>query len=608
MQGLNSILSRKRMQSTTANKIQLILSTLPTKPGVYRFFDEKGTIIYVGKAKNLKRRVSSYFNKNHDSAKVRLMVSKIRDIQTTIVDSEWEALLLENSMIKEYKPRYNIMLKDDKTYPWIAVTKEDYPRVFATRQPDRAHQDVFGPYASVKYMNALLNTITEIFPIRSCTLLHKSSRPCLKYQLKKCPAPCTDYISQEEYQNNIKRIIEILKGNSILIIKQLQNQMAHHAEQWEFEKAQEIKLKIDALTQFKGRSVVVNPEITQLDVFSIVQNEEFSYVNFLRVIEGAIIQSYTIEMARKLDETAEDLLLMGMAEIQERFGELYEHIIVPFIPEIEIAGVDFNVPQRGDKKKLLDLSLKNAFAYMTEKTRRRDLVNPERHSLRVLTQLQKDLQMSVLPRHIECFDNSNTQGEEPVSAMVCFIDGKPSKKNYRHYLVKNVVGPDDFSTMEEVVYRRYKRLLDEQKPLPDLIVIDGGKGQIGAAYRSLEKLKIADKIFLIGIAERLEDIYRLGDSLPLYIDKKSEAQKLLQYIRDEAHRFGITHHRNRRSKKSISSQLDNIEGIGTVLSTKLLKHFKSVKRIAEAEETELATLIGPSKAKIVYNHFHSSAV
>lgn len=593
------------MQNTTKNKIQLILSTLSTKPGVYRFFDDKGTIIYVGKAKNLKRRVSSYFNKNHDSVKVRMLVTKIRDIQTTIVDTEWEALLLENSMIKEYKPRYNILLKDDKTYPWIAVTKEDYPKVFSTRTPDRAHQDVFGPYASVKYMNSLLKTLSEIFPVRSCPILRKSSRPCLKYQLKKCSAPCADLISKEEYQANIGKIVEILKGNSNLIIRQLHEEMSTCAANWEFEKAQELKLKIEALTQLKGRSVVVNPEITKLDVFSIVQNDEYAYVNFLRVIEGAVIQSYTLEMARKLDETLEDLLLMGIAEIQENFGQLFPHVLVPFIPEMTIDGITFSSPQRGDKKKLLDLSLKNAFTSMSEKTRRRDLVNPERHSQRVLQQLQKDLQMSVLPRHIECFDNSNTQGEEPVSAMVCFKDGKPAKKEYRHYLVKTVVGPDDFSTMEEVVYRRYKRLLDENKPLPDLIVIDGGKGQMGAAYRSLEKLQIADKVFLIGIAERLEDIYRLGDNLPLYIDKKSESQKLLQFVRDEAHRFGITHHRNRRSKKSIASQLDEIHGIGAQLSEKLLKHFKSVKRISEASETELAEVIGLAKAKLVFQHFHA---
>lgn len=587
------------MDEATKNKIKLILATLPTKPGVYRHLDEKGKVIYVGKAKNLKRRVSSYFNKNHDSPKVRMLVSKIRDIQTTVVDTEWEALLLENTLIKEYKPKYNILLKDDKTYPWLAVTKEEFPKVFVTRAPDRNTQEVFGPYASVKYMNTLFKTLMEAFPVRTCKVLHKSSRPCLQYQLGKCPAPCADLISKEEYQNNIKKIIEILKGNSDLIIKQLQEEMKAFSAQWEFEKAQDIKNKLDILKQFRGRSVVVNPEITKLDVFSTVEDDENAYVNFMRVMEGAVVQSYTIEIAHKLDKSKEELLTLGMVEIRDLFGDFCPTILLPFELETKIEGVTIAVPQRGDKKKLLDLSLKNAFTFMSEKNRRRDLVNPERRSQRVLTQLQKDLQMDRLPRHIECFDNSNTQGCEPVSAMVCFIDGKPAKNEYRHFLVKTVVGADDFATMEEVVTRRYSRLLEENKPLPDLIVIDGGKGQLNAAYRSLQALGIADKVYLIGIAERLEDIYRIGDDLPLYIDKKSEAQLLLQRVRDAVHDFGITHHRKRRAKKSIESQLDHIPGIGKTLKTKLLQKFKSVKRIKEASEEEIAKVVGPAKAKVV---------
>lgn len=587
------------MDEATKNKIKLILATLPTKPGVYRHLDEKGKVIYVGKAKNLKRRVSSYFNKNHDSPKVRMLVSKIRDIQTTVVDTEWEALLLENTLIKEYKPKYNILLKDDKTYPWLAVTKEEFPKVFVTRAPDRNTQEVFGPYASVKYMNTLFKTLMEAFPVRTCKVLHKSSRPCLQYQLGKCPAPCADLISKEEYQNNIKKIIEILKGNSDLIIKQLQEEMKAFSAQWEFEKAQDIKNKLDILKQFRGRSVVVNPEITKLDVFSMVEDDENAYVNFMRVMEGAVVQSYTIEIAHKLDKSKEELLTLGMVEIRDLFGDFCPTILLPFELETKIEGVTIAVPQRGDKKKLLDLSLKNAFTFMSEKNRRRDLVNPERRSQRVLTQLQKDLQMDRLPRHIECFDNSNTQGCEPVSAMVCFIDGKPAKNEYRHFLVKTVVGADDFATMEEVVTRRYSRLLEENKPLPDLIVIDGGKGQLNAAYRSLQALGIADKVYLIGIAERLEDIYRIGDDLPLYIDKKSEAQLLLQRVRDAVHDFGITHHRKRRAKKSIESQLDHIPGIGKTLKTKLLQKFKSVKRIKEASEEEIAKVVGPAKAKVV---------
>ncbi len=591
------------MEENLKNKIHLILSALSTKPGVYRYLDESGKVIYVGKAKNLKRRVSSYFNKNHDSSKVRMLVTKIRDIQTTVVDTEWEALLLENTLIKKYKPKYNILLKDDKTYPWIAITKEEFPKVFPTRSPNHATQDTFGPYASVRYMNTLLETVFEIFPVRRCKILHQNARPCLQYQLKKCPAPCAGMISKEDYQARITSIKEILKGNSNLIIKQLHSEMMQYAEKWEFEKAQEIKEKLNVLTQFRGKSVVVNPELTQLDIFSIVEDEQNAYVNYMRVMEGAVVQSYTIEIGHKLDKTKEDLLLLGMVEIQDRFGKLYPQIVLPFKPEIDTEEHEFVVPQRGDKKKLLDLSLKNAFTYMTEKNRRRDMVNPERRSQRVLAQLQKDLGMSKLPNRIECFDNSNTQGCEPVSAMVCFINGKPAKNEYRHFLVKTVVGADDFATMEEVIYRRYKRQLDEQKPLPDLIVIDGGKGQLNAAYRSLEKLGLHDRIFMIGIAERLEDIFRVGDSVPLYIDKKSEAQLLLQRIRDAVHDFGIEHHRKRRAKKSIHSKLDEVPGIGTVLKTKLLKEFKSVKRIESATEGELAAVIGSAKAKVLKEFF-----
>ena len=584
------------MTKPPKNKIHLILSSLSTKPGVYRFLDENDKVIYVGKAKNLKRRVSSYFNKTPDTAKLRVLVSKIRDIHTVIVYTEWEALLLENSLIKQYKPRYNILLKDDKSYPWIAVSKEIFPKVYATHNPNRSQIEVFGPYASGKYMNTLLRMLFELFPLRHCPHFRKGQRPCLQYQLKRCAAPCAELISQEKYQMNIHQIIEILKGNSNLIIKQLHQEMLASADRWEFEKAQVLKEKIDILTQFKGKSVVVNPEITNLDVFSIVEDEQSAYVNFMRIVEGAVIQLYTIEIAHKLDKSQEDLLFLGMVEILERFGKLNKDILLPFMPETTAGDFTFIIPQRGDKKKLIDLSLRNALTFMAEKNKRRDLVNPERHSLRVLSNLQKDLQMNVLPTHIECFDNSNTQGEEPVAAMVCFINGKPAKKEYRHYNIKTVEGPDDFASMEEVIYRRYQRLLEEQKPLPNLVVIDGGKGQLSAAYKSLQKLELTDKIYMVGIAKRLEDIYRVGDALPLFIDKKSESQKLLQLIRDEVHRFGITHHRQRRAKKSIASKLDAAPGIGKVLSEKLLHEFKSVKRIEAAGEAELAAVIGKSKA------------
>lgn len=586
-------------------KISLILKSLPEKPGVYRFFDENGTIIYVGKAKKLKRRVSSYFNKQHDNKKVRILVSKIRDIQTTVVNTEWEALLLENSMIKEYKPRYNILLKDDKTYPWLAITKEEFPRIFSTRHPDKEQMLLFGPYASVHYLNTLTETIRDLFPLRTCRRLVKNTRPCIQHQIGKCSAPCANLINASDYQEDIKNIIEIIKGNSKIVQQKLKEQMMLHAEHWEFEKAQEIKQRLQVLDNFIGKSVVVNPALTETDVFSLDGDEECAYVNFMRVMNGAIIQSYTLEINNKLDKSDEDLLLMGMIAIEERFGKLCPEAIVPFMPQIETDKVSFVVPQRGDKYKLLELSQKNAKFYRLEKQKRQDLTDPERRQQRVLQALQEALGMDRLPKHIECFDNSNTQGDEPVAAMVCFIDGKPAKKEYRHYLVKTVVGPDDFSSMREIVTRRYTRLLEESKDLPDLIMVDGGKGQLNVAYEVLQQLGIDKKVMLVGIAERLEDIYRVGEEFPLYIDKKSEAQKLLQFVRDEAHRFGITHHRKRRAKKSIHSILDDIPGIGDVLKNKLLSQFKSIKNITNASQDDLSKVIGKSKSQIVYQFLHS---
>ena len=579
-----------------SEKISLILKSLPEKPGVYRFFDDEGTIIYVGKAKKLKRRVSSYFNKQHDNRKVRVMVSKIRDIQTTVVNTEWEALLLENSMIKEYKPRYNILLKDDKTYPWLAISKEDFPRIFSTRNPDKNTMQLFGPYASVHYLNTLMDTVRELFPLRTCRRLTQNSRPCIQHQIGKCPAPCAKLISKEDYQEEIHTIIEIIKGNSKLVQQKLKDQMMKYAENWEFEKAQVVKRKLQVLDNYIGKSVVVNPTLTQLDVLSLDTDDESGYINFLRIMNGAIVQSYTFEINNKLDKSDEDLLLSGMLAVEDKFGPLFSDVVVPFMPELVPEGTNFIVPQRGDKYKLLELSQKNAQAYRLEKKKRQDLVDPERRHQRVLVALQKALNMDKLPRRIECFDNSNTQGEEPVASMVCFIDGKPAKKEYRHFLIKTVVGPDDFGSMEEVVYRRYHRLLEEGKELPDLLMVDGGKGQLHAGYSALKALHIEDRLMIIGIAKRLEDIYKVGDELPTFIDKKSEAQKLLQHLRDEAHRFGITHHRKRRAKHSIASRLDDIPGIGEVLKNKLLTHFKSVKNIENASEEELAKVVGPAKA------------
>ncbi|MBR4647641.1 MAG: excinuclease ABC subunit UvrC [Bacteroidales bacterium] len=572
------------------------MKSLPEKPGVYRFYDDKGTVIYVGKAKRLKRRVSSYFNKDHESAKVRMLVTKIRDIQTVVVDSEWDALLLENSMIKQFKPKYNIMLKDDKTYPWIAVTKEPFARVFPTRRPDAASMHLFGPYSSVKQMNILLDLIKEMFPIRNCKILRKNERPCMQYQIKKCAAPCCGLITQEEYQENIEKAMQIIKGNRKEVMRQLRTEMMRYADEWKFEQAGEVKRKIEALENFIGKSVVVNPSLTNMDVFGMDEDDDCFYISFLRVIDGAIVQAQTLEIDNRLDSTREDALWTGILEIQERLGGLSPSLLVPFMPILIPEGWNLQVPQRGDKHKLVELAVHNAHFFMLEKKKRQDLVDPDRRNQRVLLALQEALGMKTLPRRIECFDNSNTQGEEPVAAMSCFIDGKPAKSEYRHFNIKTVVGADDFASMEEVIYRRYHRLLEEEKQLPDLVVIDGGKGQLHAAWNAIQALHIEDRLMMVGIAKRLEDIYKVGDDLPVYIDKRSEAQKLLQHVRDEVHRFGITHHRKRRAKTSIASVLDNAPGIGKILKTKLLREFKTVARITAATEPELAAVIGPKKA------------
>ncbi len=563
---------------------------------MYRFFDEDGTILYVGKAKRLKRRVSSYFNKEHESAKVRMLVKKIRDIQTTVVDTEWEALLLENSMIKQFKSRYNIMLKDDKSYPWIAISKEEFPRVFSTRRPDPATMQLFGPYSSVKAMNVLLETIGDMFPLRSCRRLVQNDRPCMQYQLKRCPAPCCGLISKEDYQKNIQRITDIIKGKRHEVINELKEEMMGLAERWEFEKASELKRRIEVLQHFIGKSVVVSTSITDLDVFGLEEEEDCAYISFLRIVSGAVVQAATIEISNHLERDSEDTLWNGILEISSRMGGLSGTLLVPFMPKLVPEGWDIQVPQRGEKRKLVELATRNAHFYMLEKKKRQDLVNPERRSQRVLQSLKEALNMKTLPRHIECFDNSNTQGEDPVAAMICFMDGKPAKKEYRHFNIKTVVGADDFATMEEVVFRRYHRLLEEDKPLPDLVVIDGGKGQLHAAYRAIQALHIEDRLMVVGIAKRLEDIYKVGDDLPVYIDKRSEAQRLLQQVRDEVHHFGITHHRKRRSKTSIHSVLDDAPGIGPVLKKRLLQEFRSLSGIQGATEEALAEVIGAKRA------------
>ena len=525
-----------------------------------------------------------------------MLVKKIRDIQTTVVDTEWEALLLENSMIKQFKPRYNIMLKDDKSYPWIAISKEEFPRVFSTRRPDSATMQLFGPYSSVKAMNVLLETIGDMFPLRSCRRLVQNDRPCMQYQLKRCPAPCCGLISKEDYQKNIQRITDIIKGKRHEVINELKEEMMGLAERWEFEKASELKRRIEVLQHFIGKSVVVSTSITDLDVFGLEEEEDCAYISFLRIVSGAVVQAATIEISNHLERDSEDTLWNGILEISSRMGGLSGTLLVPFMPKLVPEGWDIQVPQRGEKRKLVELATRNAHFYMLEKKKRQDLVNPERRSQRVLQSLKEALNMKTLPRHIECFDNSNTQGEDPVAAMICFMDGKPAKKEYRHFNIKTVVGADDFATMEEVVFRRYHRLLEEDKPLPDLVVIDGGKGQLHAAYRAIQALHIEDRLMVVGIAKRLEDIYKVGDDLPVYIDKRSEAQRLLQQVRDEVHHFGITHHRKRRSKTSIHSVLDDAPGIGPVLKKRLLQEFRSLSGIQGATEEALAEVIGAKRA------------
>ena len=580
--------------------ISIKIKSLPEKPGVYRFLDENGVILYIGKAKVLRNRVLSYFNKTHENPRLNVLVSKIRDVQFTVVDTEWEALLLENSMIKQFRPRYNAMLKDDKTYPWLAVSNEAFPRLYYTRNPNAQKEVLFGPYSSLRFMHILLETLFALFPIRSCKILRKSGRPCLQHHIKKCAAPCAGLITSEEYKENIRKVIKIIKGNHTEVLRQLKEDMMYYAEKWEFEKAQIIKEKIGILESYRGKSVVVNPEISNCDVFSTAKDKNLTFVNFMRIVEGSIVQTHIFEIQNNLQKSEEDILLMAMAEMEKRLGNLSGEVIVPCAVDIERENTTFTLPLRVDKKKLLELSLKNAQMALLERKKRQELADIERHKNRVLQALQKELGMPCLPKIIECFDNSNTQGDEPVAGMVQFKNGKPNKKEYRHFNIKTVVGPDDFASMYEVVKRRYSRLIEEAKPLPDLIIIDGGKGQLNAACQALSELQMQEMPMLIGIAKRLEDIYRVGESIPVFIDKKSEAQNLLQRIRDEVHRFGISHHRKKRAKKSIHSELDDIKGIGVVSKEKLLTHFKSVVRIKTASIEELVSVIGKTKASRLF--------
>ncbi len=592
------------------DKIYLAVRSLPDKPGVYQFYDREGKLLYVGKAKSLKKRVSTYFSKENKGGRINLLVRKTAEIRHIVVGSEFDALLLENNLIKEHQPRYNVMLKDDKTYPWICIKNEPFPRIFATRTVIQDGSQYFGPYASVRTMNTLLDLIRHIYQIRTCSLnltekniREKKFSVCLEYHIGNCLGPCEGLQSREDYESGFSVIKEMIRGNFSNVVRELKDRMAGYAGAYEFEKAQAIKERIELLERYQAKSTIVNPKLGELDVFYILDGEETAYVNFLKVAHGAIIQAHTIEMKKKLEETPEELLTLAIFDLRKRISSEAGEILVPFPLEVDIPGVTITVPKIGDKRHLLDLSEKNARAYRIEKEKQQELVDPERRSHRILATMMKDLRMKELPAHIECFDNSNIQGDYPVSAMVCFKNARPDKKEYRHFDIKTVEGPNDFASMEEVIYRRYHRLVEEKKPLPQLIIVDGGKGQLSAALKSLEKLDLRGKIAIIGIAKKLEEIYYPDDSLPMYIDKKSETLRIIQRMRDEAHRFGITHHRKKREKGTIKTGLVEIPGIGKQTSEKLLIYFKSVKNIREAPLEELEKSVGKAKAKIVHDFF-----
>jgi len=590
--------------------IKLKLASLPETPGVYQYYNKNGDLLYVGKAKNLKRRVNSYFNKTHDSNRLRVLVKNIETIETINVNSEYDALLLENNLIKEHQPRYNILLKDDKTYPWICIKNERFPRIFSTRNVIKDGSEYFGPYSSVKTMKILLGLIKELYQIRTCSyelseknIENNKYKVCLEYHIGNCLGPCEGYQNEEDYSEQIKAIRSIIKGEFSEAKTYLINKMSSYASNLEFEKAQIVKEKLDSLAKYQAKSTIVSPTITNVDVFSITSDEEYAYINFMKIYQGAIIQSYTEEWKKKLDESDEDLLERAIIDFSERFHLNSKEIYVPFELSIEIPFRKIIVPKIGEKKHILDLSLKNTRIYRLEQLKQTKIVDPDRHVKRIMSQMKNDLRLPVEPRHIEGFDNSNIQGTNPVSACVVFKDGKPSKKDYRIFNVRTVEGPNDFATMEEVIYRRYSRLLAEGEKLPDLILIDGGKGQLSSALISLDRLGLRGKISIIGIAKRLEEIYYPGDPYPLYLDKTSETLKVLQHVRDESHRFGITRHRNRRSNDAFKSELDDIPGIGPQTIKELLTNFKTVQKIKSASLDELTTIVGKSRAKKIKVYF-----
>ncbi|MDV2448502.1 excinuclease ABC subunit C [Elizabethkingia anophelis] len=593
--------------------LELQLKTLPQDPGVYRYYDKDNNLLYVGKAKNLKKRVLSYFNKNHGGYRTRIMVSKIIRLETTIVNSEYDALLLENNLIKELNPYYNVMLKDDKTYPWICIKNESFPRVFLTRNVIKDGSEYYGPYAKPRQAKILIDTIKKIYKLRTCNLNLSPDKiddgkykVCLEYHIKNCLGPCEGLESEEEYNDKIKAIRGIIKGDYKIARQYLTGQMMHFAEKMEFENAQMVKERLEILEDYQTHSMVVNAYIDDVDVFGIFSDESAAYVNYFKINNGSIVQSFTTEIKKVLEESDEEIMEEALVEIRQKFSSKSKEIYLPFHLSVEIPGAKIIVPKVGDKKRIVELSEKNAREYRLEKLKQVQIVDPERHTNRIMAEMQKNLRMPVEPRHIEGFDNSNIQGTNPVSACVVFKDGKPSKQDYRIFHVKTVEGPNDFATMEEVILRRYSRLLDEGEDLPQLILIDGGKGQLSSAVKSLKTLGLYGKITIVGIAKRLEEIFFPEDPIPLYLDKKSETLKILQRVRDEAHRFGVKHHRTRRKNSTIKSELEEIPGVGPKSIEMLLSKMKSVKRIREANLETLEEILGKSKAKMVFEYFNGN--
>jgi len=590
--------------------LELQIQTLPDSPGVYQYYDKDEKLLYVGKAKNLKKRVLSYFNKVHEVGRTRVMVRKIVTVKHIVVSSESDALLLENNLIKKLQPRYNVMLRDDKSYPWICIKKEPFSRIFSTRRMIKDGSEYFGPYTSFRTVHTILDLIRELYPLRTCNydltesnIRNGKFKVCLEFHIGNCKGPCEGHETLEKYQEQVNAIREILKGNFKESLRNFKKQMGDFAAEMEFEKAQRIKDKIEVLENYQSRSMVANPKITNVDVFSIVSDESAAYINFLQISHGSVIRSFTLELKKKLEETDEELLELGIIEMRERFNLTSREVIVPF--EVDLGeNIKVTVPQLGDKKQILDLSIRNAKFYRIDQLKQMQIVDPDRHTNRIMAQMKKDLRLPEEPRHIECFDNSNIQGTNPVAACVVFKDGKPSKKDYRHFNIKTVEGPNDFASMEEVVYRRYKRLLDENEPLPQLIIIDGGKGQLSSALKSIDALELRGKIAIIGIAKRLEELFYPGDNIPLYLDKKSETLKVIQHLRNEAHRFGITFHRDKRSKNALQTSIETIPGIGEKTMQTLIKHFKSVKRLKEASEKDISVVVGLSKAKKITDFYN----